>query len=72
MHIREKKKHTISWAKMHTTKFLESKTQKTSTIMYLNLPQKVTNNMLDQQAIDKKKYVLLVQMKTPKKSTFNN
>ncbi len=63
----KKESHTINWTKTHTIKFLEVGTQKTTTIINLNVLQKWQNGMLDQQAMDKENLPHVHELKTKRK-----
>jgi hypothetical protein len=58
-----KRKDTIGWAKMHTTKFLELGTRKITTIMNLNVSQKQWSNLMDLQVTKKENVPLFLMHK---------
>ncbi len=68
MYTREGK-DTISWAKMHTTKFLEVGTKKITTIMNLNVSQKQWSNLVDLQISNKENVPPIPNAQVPFKST---
>jgi hypothetical protein len=61
--LQEIERHTIDWAKLYITKFLEARIRKYKVTMNLTIPQRWWSNMLNLHAINKEMWPLNLHQK---------